>query len=117
MGLRNVQADVALPTVARAGGTFTSGPVAAAGGAADVLLTVHCTAATGTTPTLDASLEESADGSSWTAVAGSAIAQLTAAGNRIAYAAVTKNYVRVTSTVAGTTPSVTYRAAVWIRPE
>lgn len=117
MGLRNVQADVALPTAQRAGGTYTSGPVAAAGGAADVLLTVHCTAATGTTPTLDASLEESADGSSWTAVAGSAITQLTAAGNRVIYAAVTKNYVRVTSTVAGTTPSVTYRAAVWIRPE
>ncbi|MGW1595252.1 hypothetical protein [Streptomyces sp. NPDC002343] len=117
MGLRNVQADVALASAARSAGTFTSGPVAAAGGAADVLLTVHCTAASGTTPTLDASLEESADGSSWTAVPGSAITQLTATGNRVAYAAVTKNYVRVTSTVAGTTPSVTYRAAVWLRPE
>jgi hypothetical protein len=116
VGLRNVQADVALPSSARAAGTFTSGPVAAAGGAADVVLTVHCTAVTGT-PTLDASLEESADGSSWSAVTGSAITQLTAAGNRVAYAAVTKNYVRVTSTVAGTTPSVTYRASVWIRPE
>lgn len=117
MGLRNVQADVALPSAARGGGTFTSGPVAAAGGAADVLLSVHCTAATGTTPTLDASLEESADGASWSAVPGSAVAQVTAAGNRVAYAAVTKNYVRVTTTVAGTTPSVTFRAAVWIRPE
>jgi len=116
VGLRNVQADVALPSAARGAGTFTSGPVAAAGGAADVVLAVHCTAATGT-PTLDASLEESADGSSWTAVPGSAITQLTAAGNRVAYAAVTKNYVRVTSTVAGTTPSATYRASVWIRPE
>ncbi|MET9734289.1 hypothetical protein ABZZ79_27720 [Streptomyces sp. NPDC006458] len=117
MGLRNVQADVALPSAARAAGTFSSGPITAAGGAADVLLSVHCTAATGGTPTLDASLEESADGSSWTAVPGSSVTQLTAAGNRLAYAAITKNYVRVTSTVAGTTPSVTYRAAVWIRPE
>ncbi|MFI1001992.1 hypothetical protein ACIP10_15360 [Streptomyces galbus] len=117
MGLRNVQADVALQSVARAAGTYTSGPVAAAGAAADVLLAVHCTAAIGTTPTLDASLEESADGASWTAVPGSAIGQLTAAGNRVAYAAVTKNYVRVTSTVAGTTPSVTYRASVWVRSE
>ncbi|KOG73548.1 hypothetical protein ADK77_08450 [Streptomyces antibioticus] len=117
MGLRNVQADVALPSAARGAGTFVSGPVTAAGGAADVLLSVHCTAAAGTTPTLDASLEESADGNSWTAIPGSAIGQLTTVGNRVAYAAVTKNYVRVTSTVAGTTPSVTYRAAVWIRPE
>lgn len=117
MALRNVQADTALPGAARAAGTYISGPVAAAGQAADVLLTVHCTAATGTTPTLDASLEESADGTTWTAIPGSAIAQLTAAGNRLAYASVTKNYVRVTSTVAGTTPSVTYRAALWVRPE
>ncbi|MFD6035253.1 hypothetical protein ACFWHF_12035 [Streptomyces griseoincarnatus] len=117
MGLRNVTADVALASAARAAGTHVSGPVAAAGAAADVLLTVHCTAVSGTTPTLDASLEESADGNSWTAIPGSSITQLTAAGSRTVYAAVTKNYVRVTSTVAGTTPSVTYRAAVWIRPE
>ncbi|MFD6024554.1 hypothetical protein [Streptomyces griseoluteus] len=117
MGLRNVMADAALSSAARAAGTYTSGPIAAAGAAADVLLTVHCTAATGTTPTLDASLEESADGTTWTAVPGSGIAQLTGAGNRVAYAAVSKSYVRVTSTVAGTTPSVTYRAAVWVRPE
>lgn len=90
--------------------------MSAAGGAADVLLSIHVTAVTGS-PTLDASLEESADGTSWSAVPGSSVAQLTAVGNRLAYAAVTKNYVRVTSTVAGTTPNVTYRAAVWIRPE
>jgi len=116
VGLRNVQAEVALGSAARAAGTYTSGPLAAAGVAADAILTVHCTATSGT-PTLDASLEESADGASWTAVPGSSITQLTAAGNRVAAAAITKNFVRVTSTVAGTTPSVTYRAALWIRPE
>lgn len=116
MALRPVLADVALVSAARTAGTYTSGPVAAPGSAADVLLTVHATAVSGT-PTLDVSLEESADGSSWTAVPGSAITQLTAAGNRTAAAAVTKSLVRVTSTVAGTTPSVTYRAAVWLRPE
>ncbi|WP_326597754.1 hypothetical protein [Streptomyces sp. NBC_01803] len=116
MGLRSVQAELALPSAARGAGTHTSGPLAPAGVAADVILTVHCTATSGT-PTLDASLEESADGASWTAVPGSSVTQLTAAGNRVAAAAITKNFVRVTSTVAGTTPSVTYRAALWIRSE
>lgn len=108
MSLKPVLGDVALPSAARAAGTYTSGPVAAAGVASVVLMTVHATASSGT-PTLDASLEESADGSSWTAITGSSITQLTAAGNRVVAAAVTKNYVRATSAVAGTTPSVTYR--------
>lgn len=116
MGLRPVLGDVALPSAARAAGTYTSGPAATAGMAADVLLMVHVTAVSGT-PTLNCSLEESADGSSWSAVTGSSTAQLTAAGNVIAAAAITKNYVRVTATVAGTTPSVTFRAALLIVPE
>ncbi|MER5622498.1 hypothetical protein ABT061_15785 [Streptosporangium sp. NPDC002544] len=116
MGLRNVLGDVALPGAARTAGTYTSGPVANAGMAADVLLMVHVTAVSGT-PTLNCSLEESADGSSWSAVPGSSTAQLTAAGNAVAVAAITKSYVRVTSTVAGTTPSVTYRATLLIVPE
>lgn len=116
MGLRKAFAELALPSAARGAGTYVSGPLAAAGVAADVLLAVHATASSGT-PTLDVSLEESADGSSWTAVTGSGITQLTGAGNRVAAAAITKNYVRVTSTVAGTTPSVTYRVALWIRSE
>jgi hypothetical protein len=114
VGLRPVFADTALASAARGAGTYTSGPVAAAGVAAEVILTVHATAVSGT-PTLDASLEESADGSSWTAITGSSITQLTAAGNRTATAVVTKNYLRVTSAVAGTTPSVTYSASLWVR--
>lgn len=116
MGLRAVQGDAALPSAARNAGTYQSGPIANAGAAADVLLAVHVSAVGGT-PTLDASLEESNDGSSWTAIPGSAITQLTAAGNRLAFATTTKQYVRVTSTVAGTTPSVTYRAVVMVIPE
>jgi hypothetical protein len=113
MGLRMASGDEALPSAARAAGTHTSGPIAPAGVATDVLLMVHVSATSGT-PTLNASLEESADGSSWSAVPGSAISQLTAAGNAMSNAAVTKNFVRVTSTVAGTTPSVTYRASVLV---
>lgn len=115
MAARPVLGDVALASAARTAST-TSGPVAAAGQATVAVLAVHCTAASGTTPTLDASLEESADGSSWTAVTGSGITQLTAAGNRLATGLVTKNYVRVTVTIGGTTPSFTCSASVLFLP-
>ncbi|MCX4752897.1 hypothetical protein [Kitasatospora purpeofusca] len=115
MAPRPVLADLALAPAARTA-SASSGPIAAAGQATTVLLGVHCTAASGTTPTLDVALEESADGASWTAVTGSAAAQLTAAGNRVAFAAVTKNYVRVAATIGGTTPSFTFSAAVHVLP-
>lgn len=114
MSLRNVESDNALPSAARGAGTFTSGPIAAAGAAAVAILAVHCTAASGTGPTLNASLEESSDGATWTAIAGSSIVQLAAAGNALAHAVVSKNFVRVTSAVAGTTPSFTYSATVLV---
>lgn len=116
MGLRETVGDVLLPSAARGAGTFTSGPVANAGTAADVVLLVHVTATSGT-PTLNVSLEGSADGTSWAAITGSGIAQLTAAGNAVAFAAITTNYVRATATVAGTTPSVTFRVAALVIPE
>lgn len=115
MGLRPVLGDVALPSAARTAGTFTSGPVAPPGAVTSVLMAVHASATSGT-PTLDVSLEQSADGSSWSAVTGSAATQLTAAGNRATSARITANYVRVTSTVAGTTPSVTYEVVLYVLP-
>lgn len=115
MGLKLVQGDVALPAAARGSGTAVSGPIAASGYAGDVVLAVHVSAASGTTPTLNVSLEESADGSSsWTAITGSGIAQLTAAGNALSYASPSKSFVRVTATVAGTTPSFTFKATVLV---
>lgn len=116
MGLRDVIGDLALTLSAAGAGTTTSGPIANPGVAADVMLLVHVSATSGT-PTLNASLEESADNSTWTAVTGSSITQLSAAGNAVSNARVTKNYVRVTATVAGTTPSVTGRATVLVIPE
>jgi hypothetical protein len=113
MGLKPVFADVALPLAAREAGTFTSGTVANAGAASEAVLFVYASASSGT-PTLNASLEESNDGSSWSAVAGSAITQLTAAGNAMSNAQLTKQYVRVTSAVAGGTPSITYRALLQV---
>lgn len=116
MSLAPVLGDVALPVAARGSGTFTSGPVANAGLSGHVVGFVHCTAATGTSPTLDVSLEESDDGESWSAVTGSAAPQLTAEGHRVIGASASKKLIRVTSTVGGTTPSVTYSVAVLALP-
>jgi hypothetical protein len=114
-GLSTVFGDSALTLTAQAGGTVTGGTVAGSGAAGFVVLLVHCTAATGTGPTLDVSLEESADGSTgWTAVTASAITQLAGAGNRVAFAVPTKSFVRPTATVAGTTPAVTARVALLV---
>ncbi|MER6198019.1 hypothetical protein ABT234_11725 [Streptomyces sp. NPDC001586] len=112
MPARPVQGDVALAPAARTA-SANSGPVAAAGTASVAVLLVHVSAASGTTPTLDAVLEESADGSSWSTVTGSGITQLTAAGNRISGGAVTKNYVRAALTIGGTTPSFTCSASIF----
>ncbi|MCY0930790.1 hypothetical protein OTB20_32295 [Streptomyces sp. H27-H1] len=111
MPVRPVQGDVALAPAARTA-TASSGPVAAAGAASIALLAVHVSAASGTTPTLDAVLEQSVDGSSWSTVTGSGITQLTAVGNRLSAGAVTANYVRATLTIGGTTPSFTCSASI-----
>lgn len=116
MTLSPVLGSVALASAARGSGTFTSGPVANAGLSGHVVVLVHCTAATGTTPTLDVSLESSDDGASWSAVTGSAATQLTAAGNRVIGVSAPKKLLRVTSTVGGTSPSVTYSVAVLALP-
>jgi hypothetical protein len=78
-------------------------------------MAVHASASSGT-PTLDCSLEQSADGASWSAITGSSITQLTAAGNRLAAARVTAAYVRATSTVAGGTPSITFEISLSVQP-
>lgn len=110
-GMQEATGDTALTFTAQGAATVTSGPVAGAGAAAYVLVMVHVSAIGGT-PTLNTSLEESSDNSSWSAVTGSATAQLSATGNAVAFAKPTKNYVRVTCTVAGGTPSVTGTVAV-----
>lgn len=117
MSLRDVSGDAALPSAARAAGTHVSGSIANPGRAAHVLLLVHVTAASGTGPTLNVSLEQSNDGTTWAAVPGSGTSQLAAAGNTQGNAAVTDDYVRVTATVGGTTPSFTFTAAVLLFSE
>lgn len=115
MSLKTMQADVAFTAAQRtlAGSPYASGPVANPGTARACILYVHCTAVSGTTPTLDVSLEESNDNVTYTAITGSGITQLTAAGNRIAYAAVNKQYVRATASVGGSaSPTATFSADI-----
>lgn len=111
MAQREANVDVALPAAARTA-TERSGAVATPGSAIHVLLMVHCTAASGTGPTLVGSLEQSNDGTTWTAVPGSSTATLSAAGNAVAAAIVTDDYVRVVLTIGGTIPSFICSASV-----
>lgn len=113
MTLRAVVGDVALSGTFGAG-THRSAPVTTGGavGFADALVAVHVTAASGTSPTLAVSLEQSTDGATWAAVPGSGSVTLTAVGNTTTYAAVTAPLARVAAAVGGTTPSFTVRVAV-----
>ncbi len=114
-GLSMVRADIALTLTAQGAGSVSSGPVDQSGGAGIVMALVACTAATGTTPTLNVAIEQSANGSTgWAAVTGGAAAQLTGAGSAVAVAIPTQPYVRVTATVGGTTPAVTANVAVLV---
>src|ERR1043165_8919859 len=117
MGFRNAMGDVVLTGTAASAGT-NSGPIANPGFAADVVCFIHVTAATGTTPTLAVAIEQSTDGSSYSAVTGGGTAaNITAAGNASINARITAPYVRVTSTIGGTTPAVTYRVLALVIPE
>lgn len=63
----------------------------------------------GTTPTLDGKIQDSADGSTgWTDVSGATFTQVTASNNQQVIAVdtrVARRYVRYVGTIAGTTPS------------
>jgi hypothetical protein len=118
MSMRSVNGDVALPSAARGTGTHTSSSIDSGPGVSDILVMVHVTAASGTTPTLAVSIEQSNDGSSWAAVTGGATAvNLTAAGNATINAAIPQRFVRVVATVGGTTPSFTFRVAALVFAE
>lgn len=108
--MRQVNGDVVL-SGALGAGTTTSQQLPT--NSADVLVMIHATAVSGTSPSLAVSLEQSNDGSSWSAVPSSAAPAVTAAGNAFANARVTQQLCRVTATVSGTaTPTVTCRVAV-----
>lgn len=72
---------------------------------------LHVTDASGTTPTLDVVIEDSADNSSWATIG--TFAQLAVEGSeRISIAGTVRRYVRARWTIAGTTPSFTFIVAL-----
>lgn len=116
MSMRQVNGDAVL-TGARGTGVHNSPAMTFGPGVADVLVAVHVTAASGTTPTLAVSVEQSVDGATWTAVAGSSIPGMTGIGNASCNAQITAAYARVTATIGGTTPSFTFRALALVFAE
>jgi hypothetical protein len=111
-GFQFARGDVVLD-LAAAATSVNSGAISAPQEIGPLMFAAHVTAATGTTPTLDVSLEQSANGQSgWAAVPGSALTQITAVGHRVGFAAPTQPYVRVVATIGGTTPAITGRIAV-----
>lgn len=99
------------PTAART--TTTNGSavdVRAQKGIAAVLL--DSAAGTGTTPTLDVKIQDSADGSTgWADIAGAAFTQVTNAASQQKIGVdldSCRGYIRAVATIGGTTPSFTF---------
>lgn len=91
--------------------TVTGSAVDVRGYTGPLLVVQDVGAVTGTTPTLDGKIQDSADGSTgWADVTGATFAQVTAANNIQSIAVQadqTKGYIRYVGTIAGTTPSFT----------
>lgn len=87
-----------------------NGSAVALGDLGTVRLLLDVTAASGTTPTLDVTVETSYDGSTgWTSLG--TFAQKTAAGTQRKSFSGCDRYVRATWTIGGTTPSFTFSIA------
>lgn len=78
----------------------------------DLAIVLDSAAGTGTTPTLDAKLQDSDDGSTgWADVSGATFTQVVGAAAQqkiVVDANAAKRYVRVAYTIGGTTPSFTF---------
>jgi hypothetical protein len=89
-------------------GTAVDNTVSTSNGAAAYL---HVVAASGTTPTLDVKVQHSADNSTWADLI--TFTQVTAANSyeRVAATGTVNRYLRVSYTIAGTTPDFTFHVA------
>ena len=98
--------DAVTPVASAARTTSSNSGALDASGIRTVSLLLDVTAASGTTPTLNVSVEESDDGTTWRSVG--AFAQKTAVSNERKSFAIAGDYYRVVWTVGGTTPSFTF---------
>lgn len=84
-----------------------SGALGGYGPVVQGVVQLNVTAATGTTPTLDVKIEDSVDGTNWNTV--QAFTQVTIAGRSVIRINTPfSDLLRVTWTIAGTTPSFTF---------
>lgn len=77
----------------------------------DVAIILDSAAGTGTTPTLDVKIQDSADNSTFADVSGATFTQLTTTAGRekiVINSNSTARYVRAVATIAGTSPSFTF---------
>jgi hypothetical protein len=77
----------------------------------DVVFLLDSAAGTGTSPTLDVTIEDSADNSSFAAITGAAFTQVVDAASAqklVVNKDSARRYVRVKYTITGTTPSFTF---------
>jgi hypothetical protein len=78
----------------------------------EIAILLDSAAGTGTTPTLDVKIQDSADGSTgWTDIAGATFTQVVAVASQqklVLNKDAVRRYIRIVHTIAGTTPSFTF---------
>ena len=111
MNMQEVTMVEALPVAARTS-TANGSAVNLVDYDDDIALTLMTAAGSGTSPTLDVKVQDSADGSSgWGDVSGATFTQVTDAADAhetiYVDADAVKQYIRIVATIGGTTPSFT----------
>lgn len=109
-GLEKLELIAGHPTAARTATGQTSG-IDLQQYDGDVVFVLDSAAGTGTSPTMDVTIEDSADNSSFAAITGAAFTQVagTASAQKLVISKdEARRYVRVKYTIGGTSPSFTF---------
>jgi hypothetical protein len=109
-GLEKLELIAGHPTAARTATGQTSG-IDLQQYDGDVVFVLDSAAGTGTSPTMDVTIEDSADNSSFAAITGAAFTQVVDAASAqklVINKDEARRYVRVKYTIAGTSPSFTF---------
>jgi hypothetical protein len=101
---------LAAESTSNAGSTSLDNAAASTKGGSAV---INVQAASGTTPSLTVKLQHSTDNSTWSDVSGGSFGALnTVSAKFIEFTGTVNRYLRIVSTITGTTPSFTYNVAV-----
>lgn len=114
VGGQTVRGDNVTPVASAARTTSSNSGTLNAGAIGKLSLLLDVTAASGTSPTLNVSIEESDDGTTWRSVA--AFAQKTGVSNERKSFVIAADYYRVVWTIGGTTPSFTFTVSGYSKP-